>query len=99
MDSKTTPCIQGCRRAGTTFLITLKMWRTIPGTFWIGRLKGNGAMVNNEKENVGIAGVASRLSDEVSDHFSLQIPAECKRTGYIYKIKDEIYSGKKGTIP
>ena len=56
-------------------------------------------MVNNEKENVGIAGVASRLSDEVSDHFSLQIPAECKRTGYIYKIKDEIYSGKKGTIP
>src|SRR5690606_3228417 len=81
-----------------TFLITLKMWRTIPGTFWIGRLKGNGAMVNNEKENVGIAGVASRLLTKLVT-ISLCRYRPNERTGYIYKIKDEIYSGKKGTIP
>ena len=39
-------------------------------------------MVNNEKENVGIAGVTARLSDEEIGLFSPQIPVNFKRFEY-----------------
>jgi len=50
--------------------------------FWIHRLDVQGKMVNIEEENVGIAGVTSRLSDEESGHFTQQIPVKFKRFGY-----------------
>ena len=56
----------------------------IPRAFWSDRLDVSGEMVKIEEENVGIAGVTSRLSDEESGHFPQQIPVKFKRFGYSY---------------
>ncbi|HLT93507.1 MAG TPA: hypothetical protein VKZ56_03050 [Membranihabitans sp.] len=48
----------------------------IPETFWIDWSDASGKIANYEEENVDIAGVTSRLSDEVSGHFATQIPVK-----------------------